>query len=90
MQVDDPITLLYFPVGHASHGPPSAPVYPLLHLQSVIMSLPESEFENTGHCAQSSLVDDAEKFRYVSAGQKLQFCGPSSSLYFPGMHEVHG
>ena len=32
---DDPFTALYLPASHAVHSPPSRPVYPALHLQSV-------------------------------------------------------
>ena len=50
----DPVTDLYVPAGHAVHSPPSGPVYPVLHLQSVKALLPAGELEPVGqseHCA---------------------------------------
>ena len=35
MHAPDPITDLYVPAGQAVHSPPSGPVYPALHEQSV-------------------------------------------------------
>ena len=35
-----PAVSLYLPAGHAVHSPPSGPVYPASHLQSVTLSLP--------------------------------------------------
>ena len=44
-----PAVSLYLPATHAVHSPPSGPVYPALHLQSVNVSLPAVELEFAGH-----------------------------------------
>ena len=36
---------LYLPTSHAVHSPPSAPVYPPLHLHAVLVVLPATEAE---------------------------------------------
>ena len=45
----EPSTSLYLPATHARQGPPSCPVYPALHLQSVTSSLPICETVLLGH-----------------------------------------
>ena len=45
----EPFTSLYVPATHASHSTPSAPVYPLLHVQLVSTLLPAPEYVCAGH-----------------------------------------
>ena len=52
LQGAEPLTSLYVPATHASHGPPSAPVKPKLHLQSTSSSLDASEIEPDGQPEQ--------------------------------------
>ena len=48
----EPLAALYVDAGHAVHGPPSAPVYPAAHLQSVERLLPLEDCEFAGHAVQ--------------------------------------
>ena len=47
-----PLIIFQVPASHATHAPPSGPVYPASHAQSVSLSLLESELECEGHAAQ--------------------------------------
>ena len=40
VQLEEPIASLYVDAAQAAHGPPSDPVYPVLHLQLVERLLP--------------------------------------------------
>lgn len=44
-----PDDILYFPAMHGEHGPPSMPVDPELHLQSVTFLLASGALEFVGH-----------------------------------------
>ena len=43
VQATDPLVALYLPAAHARQAPPSGPVYPALHLQSVMSPLPTAD-----------------------------------------------
>eukprot|EP00961_Rhodomonas_salina_P218340 2950370-Rhodomonas_salina.1 len=47
----EPLITLKLPASHAAHCPPSGPVYPALHRQSVTTPLPVSELDRfpAGH-----------------------------------------
>ena len=47
-QASDPFVALYLPASHAAQVPPSGPVYPALHLQSVTLSEDGREFDSDG------------------------------------------
>ena len=64
-----PLISFIVPASHATHGPPSDPVYPASHSQSVSWSLPELELECDGHAAQ--LPHPAVAWEYVSAEHAL-------------------
>lgn len=49
-----PLSLLYVPASHSVQSPPSGPVYPALHLQSVMESLPAVDQVWVGHEAHTS------------------------------------
>jgi len=49
LQADFPAKILYFPASHPSHCPPSAPVNPASHTQSVCSSLPSAELDWAKH-----------------------------------------
>jgi hypothetical protein len=73
-----PLLVLNVPAMHATHVPPSGPVYPMLHLQPVTV-LPLTEFECAGQLVQlldpvcSPVTSVAVRARnpYVPAGQAL-------------------
>jgi hypothetical protein len=56
VQASRPPTGLWVPTMHAVHAPPSSPVYPALHLQSVTLLLAASEKECAGHGMQSDAL----------------------------------
>ena len=61
-QSNDPFTALYFPSSHISHGPPSGPVNPATHAQSVMLLLPASDVAFEAHSVHSVWSTD----KYVS------------------------
>ena len=66
-----------------SHGPPSGPEYPMLHVQT---ELPASEVLSLG---QHTELPASE---VVSLGQSMhvkRFVAPVSSEYFPAAQAVH-
>jgi len=68
-----PAVSLYVPATHAVHSPPSGPVYPALHLQSVTLSLPAGELEY--------LTDEAAvKLLYLPAAQSRHAADPLIAL----------
>ena len=56
VQSADPISVLYVPTEHCIQVPPSGPVYPALHWQSVRALLPVGECELERQEVQSSLL----------------------------------
>ena len=56
VQASDPAESLYLPATHASHAPPSGPVYPTLQEQSTSALLPASDTESVGQLTQVSGV----------------------------------
>ncbi len=51
-----PNRALYVPALHGVHVPPSGPVYPELHLQSVTYLLPSADVLNEGHMFGHSII----------------------------------
>ena len=49
-QVALPVLFLYVPVSHIEQSPPSAPVYPALHLQAYTLLLARGEELWSWHC----------------------------------------
>jgi hypothetical protein len=81
----EPFVCLNDPGGHASQGPPSCPVKPALHLQSVWLSLDAGAFELMGQ------VKHKERFfaAYISLGQgwhALTVAAAGTSQYLPLEH----
>ena len=76
---DDPLTPLYAPAEQAPHCPPSGPLYPALHRQSVTFELPLNEFDRfpAGH---SSHPVPALTLRYVPASHATHSDDPLTSL----------
>ena len=69
MQASRPPTGLWVPTMHAVHAPPSSPVYPALHLQSVTLLLAASEKECAGHGMQSDALSLPSESTNVPASQ---------------------
>jgi len=59
-QGDFPVMFLYVPATQPAQGPPSAPVYPLLQVQSVMLSLSRGESELAVHCTQDVVALTSE------------------------------
>jgi hypothetical protein len=70
------LVFLYFPATHATHGPPSGPVYPTLHGQRLA---PGTESEFGGHAGQA---DAFRQFLYFPASHATH--GPPSGPVNPG------
>ena len=89
MQTSNPASALYFPATHSEHMPPSGPVEPALHVQTVETELPSRESEFVGHLkhVEGWLAPiDAE---YVPIPQSTHAWDPASALYFPARHNEH-
>ena len=52
VHVAEPVTVLYVPPPHATHGPPSGPEYPVLQTQ-IVDAIGDCEF--TRHAEQEAL-----------------------------------
>ncbi len=83
-----PLAILYVPAAHGEHGPPSAPVYPALQVQSATASLALGELELPGHVTQVDAAVAPVEAEYVPAPQLLQASGPSVFLKVPAMHSA--
>jgi hypothetical protein len=78
VQLAEPISLLYVDAAHAAHGPPSDPVYPMLHLQKL---LPTRLTECAGHAVQ---LEEPISLLYVDAAQAAH--DPPSDAVYPALH----
>ena len=83
-----PFTVLYVPATHASHSTPSAPVYPLLHVQLVSTLLPAPEYVCAGHALHVDSEIPAVAVLYLPREHSVQAVDPFTSLYDPVMHAV--
>jgi hypothetical protein len=75
-----PFVSLYLPATHATHGPPSGPLYPTLHGQRLE---PATEFEFVGHARQA---DDPDELLNILAAHATQ--APPFGPVNPALH-VH-
>jgi len=85
----EPLTSLYDPATHAVHVPPSRPVYPILHVQSVTSSLPRPEYASEGHARQAAFDVSPVPDEYLPPWHKVQGDDPITSLYDPATHAGH-
>ena len=86
----DPEPVLYVPAPHCTHVPPSGPVAPGMHLQAVKTSLPDSELECAGHVKHCEASNEPTASEYEPDAQSAHVSDPTSVLYFPATHCVHG
>ena len=85
---DDPVTPLYVPGEHATHGPAtSGPVYPELHIHDDSASLPSSDDEKLAGHASHAVA--ALAFCHVPAAHGTHPDDPVTPLYAPAKHAVH-
>ena len=77
LQAPDPSVALYLPATHAVHGPPLAPVKPLLHEQSLTESLPTGESESDGQLMHVLKEVPPEVVEYLAAGHRVQDAEPA-------------
>jgi len=63
-----PVMALYVPAIHLVHSPPSGPVVPMSHLQSVCAELNGSDTESDGHVEHG---DDPFTSLYFPASQAV-------------------
>ena len=76
-----PDELLYLPATQLVHGPPSGPLKPLLHAQSLAESLPEGELDPAGQVEQVLDVDAPEAAEYLPLPQSVQVDEPAHMQY---------
>lgn len=67
-----PASGLYFPAAHGAQGPPSAPLCPAWHLQSVARVLALGELEACGQLTQAAAVDAPRAAEYLPALHAMQ------------------
>jgi hypothetical protein len=82
-----PSVLLYLPALHAVHDPPLGPHQPALQVQAAKAVLCAGELESAGHAKQ---VDKPVVSEYVPLSHRLQTASPTTFLYLPATHAVHG
>lgn len=78
-----PDVSLYSPAAQALHAPPSGPVYPTLHLQSVRVVLPDALLVLGGHAVHAAADVAPVTVRYVPVGHLAHAAVPVTSLYLP-------
>ena len=84
-----PVAVLYLPVMHEVHVPPSGPVKPTLQVQAVRATLEIGELELAGHPRQVVATVAPTVVEYVPAAQSEHAALPVSFLYLPATHAVH-
>ena len=105
MQFALPLESLYVPEEQATHGPPSGPVYPVLHRQFVMSPLHAGAAEFAGHTSQIALASGAycpashishvsslsaaTVGEYVPIEQFMQSALPFEVLYVPTGQALH-
>jgi hypothetical protein len=84
-----PLESLYVPGAHAEQLPPSGPVYPKLHTQSVILSEPVAEKVFGGHCVHvfSDVALCAPE--NLPRSHSVQFAEPFTAFQVPGKQAEH-
>jgi hypothetical protein len=87
VHAEEPFTSLYVPATHASHSTPSAPVYPLLHVQLVSTLLPAPEYVCAGHALHAEVLPVAVE--YFPCEHKSHSAVPFTVLYVPATHASH-
>ena len=65
----EPVLVLYVPAGHRTHGPPSFPFVPALHLHTDLLLLAGGEWDLVGHMVQVDSVIDPDDSEYLPALQ---------------------
>ena len=85
----DPFTSLKLPTSHASHVPPSGPVYPLRQVQLVIILLPSSECVLAGQSLHVDSEISPVSVEYLPSAHGEHGDDPFTSLYVPAAHAVH-
>jgi len=98
----DPMLCLYLPATHPLQLP-SIPVHPLLHIQAMMLSLANTEYELAGHKRHFDLspaeyepaahslhvsVDSLSEPEYFPAVHGVHATDPVLSLYFPATHPL--
>ena len=82
-----PLLALNLPSTHAKHAPPSGPVYPVLHWQSVSAVLASDAVDES--LGQLVHTVAAAVSMYVPAKQLSHGSGPTASLKVPAAHSWH-
>lgn len=77
-----PLEFLNVPAPHATHGPPSKPWWPLVHVQASRTALAAGEFVFAGQGAQAPAPAAAN----VSGGQGVQALAATPPTAVPGGH----
>jgi len=83
-----PDSTLYLPATHLTHGPPSRPDDPALHIQSVCLLLVLFEFESIGQLIHT-LEAAATSPEYLPVAHTEHNASPVVVLYLPAAHETH-
>ena len=71
-----PVDVLCFPATHCMHSPPSGPLDPLLHIQSLRELLPDGDDDRGGQLEHVLDVVAPEVAEYVPAAQRTQDAEP--------------
>jgi hypothetical protein len=79
----DPIASFHCPASHALHALPSAPVYPVLHVQAVMMPLPITDTVLLGQFSHVAAAVAATAVENVCTPQLVHAAGPGSTLNLP-------
>ena len=87
-----PATILYFPVAHATQGPPFGPVNPMLQMQATKALLPLPETEPEGqfrHVDEFTAPTVVEYVFWSHSSQSDSSKAPTASEYLPATQLLH-
>ena len=84
-----PVPALYLPAPHPTHGPPSPPVNPALHVQFHTPPLPAGASECAGHAVHALSPVAPTAPEYLPPAHAVHPPVPAFILYVPSTHAVH-
>jgi hypothetical protein len=84
-----PLVSLYVPAPHGTHGPPSGPECPALHVHAKDEVLIAGELEFRGHTPQLDADEAPTVLECVPDPQLEQSALPLAILYVPATHAEH-
>ena len=84
-----PLTSLCVPAPHATHAPPSGPVYPASQVQCERLLLPAPDTACAGHSLHAASEVSPVLVEYLPRAHRVHSPVPFTSLYVPATQASH-